>query len=116
VPQRRVLTSRTPCGALLSSPLHGVGGTALEEAAELLKDRSKLISGADRNAVAALGGAPVARKRTADVLDAVARLALDGTLNPQVTDTYPLDQADHALGFFRTRNAPVARLSPSALP
>jgi NADPH:quinone reductase-like Zn-dependent oxidoreductase len=74
-----------------------VGGNALEEAAELLADRTKLISGADRDTVAKLGGAPVARLRTAAVLDAVAQLATDGVLNPFVTATYPLDQADAAL-------------------
>ena len=74
-----------------------VGGSALEEAAELLADRAKLITGADRVTVAKLGGAPVARERTPEVLDAVATLVVDGVLRPFVTATFPLDQADAAL-------------------
>ena len=74
-----------------------VGGSALEEAAELLADRAKLISGADRETVAKLGGAAVARERSAAVLDAVARLVVDGVLHPFVTATFPLDRADAAL-------------------
>jgi len=74
-----------------------VGGAVLEEAAELLTDRSKLISGADRAVVARLGGAPVERARTSAVLDAVAQLVSDGVLDPKVSQTFPLDQADQAL-------------------
>ena len=74
-----------------------VGGDALEEAAELLADRSKLITGADRETVAKLGGVPVARERTSAVLDAVARLVADGVLVPHVTAVFPLDRADAAL-------------------
>ncbi|MFC1413266.1 NADP-dependent oxidoreductase [Streptacidiphilus sp. N1-12] len=74
-----------------------VGGSALEDAAELLADRARLISGADRETVAKLGGAAVARERTAAVLDAVAELVLDGALRPLVTATFPLDRADAAL-------------------
>jgi NADPH:quinone reductase-like Zn-dependent oxidoreductase len=74
-----------------------VGGTALEEVAGLLADRSKLITAADRAAVAALGGSPVARARNRTVLDAVAQLVVDGALNPFVTATFPLDQASEAL-------------------
>lgn len=74
-----------------------VGGAALEQAAQLLADRSKLISGGDRETVGRLGGAPVARERNSRVLDAVARLAADGVLKPSVTAVFPLDQADAAL-------------------
>jgi len=74
-----------------------VGGTVLEEAAELLADRSKLISGGDRVTVARLGGAPVARERSSAVLDAVARLVTEGALDPRVTGTFPLEQAGQAL-------------------
>jgi NADPH:quinone reductase-like Zn-dependent oxidoreductase len=74
-----------------------VGGAALEEVAELLTDRSKLISAGDRATVAKLGGSPVERLRNSEVLDAVARLTVDGVLNPFVTETFPLDQAAQAL-------------------
>ena len=74
-----------------------VGGQALAEVAPLLADRSKLITAADRGTVARLGGAPVARARNREVLDAVAQLVADGVLDPYVTHTFPLAQAAEAL-------------------
>jgi NADPH:quinone reductase-like Zn-dependent oxidoreductase len=74
-----------------------VGGTVLEEAAELLTDRSKLISAGDRVTVARLGGAPVERERSSAVLDAVARLVAEGALDPRVSRTFPLERAGEAL-------------------
>ncbi|WP_369244165.1 NADP-dependent oxidoreductase [Streptomyces sp. R41] len=74
-----------------------VGGEVLEAVATLLTDRTKLITGADRETVARLGGVPVARARTAAVLDEVAKLVVDGKLRPFVTRTFPLDRAGEAL-------------------
>ncbi|MFD4408078.1 NADP-dependent oxidoreductase [Streptomyces sp. NPDC058467] len=74
-----------------------VGGEVLEAAATLLTDRTKLITGADRETAARLGGGAVERARTAAVLDEVAKLAVDGTLRPFVTRTFPLDRAGEAL-------------------
>ncbi|WP_371526228.1 NADP-dependent oxidoreductase [Streptomyces sp. NBC_01283] len=75
-----------------------VGGEDLVAAASLLPDpRGKLITAAAKETVAELGGAAVARARTREVLDAVARLAVDGVLRPQVTATYPLERAGEAL-------------------
>ncbi|MEU1196631.1 NADP-dependent oxidoreductase [Streptomyces sp. NPDC005813] len=74
-----------------------VGGEVLEAAATLLTDHTKLITGADRATAARLGGAPVARARTAAVLDEVARLVVEGRLRPFVTRTVPLDRAGEAL-------------------
>ncbi|MFF3871658.1 zinc-binding alcohol dehydrogenase family protein [Streptomyces sp. NPDC001978] len=75
-----------------------VGGEVLAEAATLLTDRTKLITaGASSEAVAELGGARVARARTAAVLDEVARLVVNGDLDPHVTRTFPLERADEAL-------------------
>ncbi|SNQ49597.1 conserved hypothetical protein [Frankia canadensis] len=74
-----------------------VGGAALEEAAELLADRSKLITAADRVAAAKLGGAGVERDRSGRVYTELARLAVDGVLDPRVSATYPLSQAGAAL-------------------
>lgn len=74
-----------------------VGGTALEDVASLLDDRSGLISAADRETVARLGGSPVARARNRDVLDSVARMVATGSLRPMVTATFPLDAAPEAL-------------------
>ncbi|MCX4912720.1 NADP-dependent oxidoreductase [Streptomyces sp. NBC_00687] len=74
-----------------------VGGETLEEAASVLDDVTKLITGADRETVAKLGGTGVERARTAAVLDEVGRLAADDTLRPFVTRTFPLDRAGEAL-------------------
>jgi NADPH:quinone reductase-like Zn-dependent oxidoreductase len=75
-----------------------VGGPVLAEAAEVLKDRSKLVTaGSPREAVAALGGDRVQRARSADVLDALAGLAVRGALKPHVTRAFPLAEAGQAL-------------------
>ncbi|WP_367325226.1 NADP-dependent oxidoreductase [Streptomyces sp. HUAS ZL42] len=74
-----------------------VGGDVLTEAADLLTDRTKLITAAAPPQEAEkLGGARVARARTAAVLEAVADLVLKGRLDPQVTRTFPLDRAGEA--------------------
>ncbi|KUN19819.1 NADPH:quinone reductase [Streptomyces antibioticus] len=75
-----------------------VGGEVLAEAAQLLTDRTKLITaGAAPEVVAELGGARVARARTAAVLDAVAQLVVKGELDPHVIRRFPLDEAGEAL-------------------
>lgn len=72
-----------------------VGGGVLEEVAGLLpdRDRAKLVSGADREAVAALGGAPVGPVRDPSVLGAVVELVRTGALDPKVTRVVPFEQA-----------------------
>ncbi|MFC9843448.1 NADP-dependent oxidoreductase [Streptomyces sp. NPDC060223] len=74
-----------------------VGGEVQEAAASLLTDPAKLITGADRQTAARLGGAPVERARNAAVLDEVAKLVVDGKLKPFITQTFPLDRAGEAL-------------------
>ncbi|WP_369368108.1 NADP-dependent oxidoreductase [Streptomyces sp. CG4] len=75
-----------------------VGGPVLTEAAELLKDRGKLVTaGSRQETVAALGGDRVQRARTAAVLQAVADLAVRGALNPHVSRVFPLEEAGAAL-------------------
>lgn len=74
-----------------------VGGEVQEAAATLLGDPAKLITGADRQTAARLGGGPVERARTAAVLDEVAKLVVEGKLKPFVTQTFPLDRAGEAL-------------------
>jgi NADPH:quinone reductase-like Zn-dependent oxidoreductase len=70
----------------------------LAEAAELLTDRTKLITaGAPEEDVRRLGGARVLRARNAAVLEEVARLVLKGDLDPHITETFPLDRAGDAL-------------------
>ncbi|GAA3044068.1 NADP-dependent oxidoreductase [Streptomyces glomeratus] len=75
-----------------------VGGEVLQEAAALLTDRSRLISaGAAQEEIERLGGARVARARTAAVLDEVARLVVRGDLDPHISRTFPLERAGEAL-------------------
>ncbi|MGW5862842.1 NADP-dependent oxidoreductase [Streptomyces sp. NPDC055239] len=77
-----------------------VGGEDLVAVASLLPlpgREGKLITAAAKETVAELGGVAVARARTSEVLDAVALLAVDGVLRPEVTATYPLERADEAL-------------------
>ncbi|MFC8124286.1 NADP-dependent oxidoreductase [Streptomyces sp. NPDC057302] len=77
-----------------------VGGEDLVAVASLLPlpgREGKLITAAAKETVAELGGAAVARARTSEVLEAVARLAVDGVLRPEVTATYPLERAGEAL-------------------
>ncbi len=74
-----------------------VGGDALREVAPVLNDHSKLISAGDQTTAKDLGGGAVSRARTKEVLGAVAEMVADGKLDPHVTATYPLDEADRAL-------------------
>ncbi|MEV3908120.1 quinone oxidoreductase family protein [Streptomyces canus] len=75
-----------------------VGGEVLAEAAELLTDRTRLITaGAPEEDVRRLGGTRVARARNTAVLEEVARLVLTGDLDPHITATFPLDRAGEAL-------------------
>ncbi|MBD0745078.1 NADP-dependent oxidoreductase [Streptomyces sp. CBMA152] len=74
-----------------------VGGEVLAEVAELVEDRTKLITAADPPAALKLGGSPVQRARTSEVLDEVAKLVLSGALRPHVTAAFPLQRAADAL-------------------
>ncbi|MFJ1596349.1 NADP-dependent oxidoreductase [Streptomyces sp. NPDC088261] len=74
-----------------------VGGADLEAVADLVKDRTKLISAGDHATAERLGGQSVRRLRKAEVLDEVAKLAVSGVLRPYVTGTYPLERAGEAL-------------------
>ena len=74
-----------------------VGGSDLAAVAGLLADRSRLISAADPATARSLGGGPVRRARSGEVLTAVARLVETGALTPHVTEIYPLDRAAAAL-------------------
>lgn len=74
-----------------------VGGDALRTAADLVSDRSRLVSIADKGQVAELGGRDVPRRRTTAVYAEVAALVADGVLDPQVTEVRPLAEAGQAL-------------------
>lgn len=81
------------------------GGDALRAVAELVKDRSKLISAADPATVTELGGEPVRRDRSARVLDEVARLVADGKLDPHVNDVVAFDDAPQAIASVESGHA-----------
>ncbi|MFD9793672.1 NADP-dependent oxidoreductase [Streptomyces sp. NPDC059070] len=87
---------RAAAPAGVDAALDLVGGPALEAVAALV-DPARLVTAADPAAAARLGASPVRRARTVEVLDAVARLVVDGTLRPYVTATYPLERAAEAL-------------------
>jgi NADPH:quinone reductase-like Zn-dependent oxidoreductase len=72
------------------------GGDALRAVAELVADRTKLISAGDPS-VEDLGGHMIERDRTSKVLDIVADLVAQGKLDPHVEDVRPLDDAAEAL-------------------
>ncbi|MCU1660440.1 MAG: hypothetical protein QOI36_222 [Pseudonocardiales bacterium] len=74
-----------------------VGGEALRAVAEVLPDRSRLVTIADRPLAARLGGSGVERDRSTAVLTALAQLVAEGELDPLVTEIRPLDEAGAAL-------------------
>jgi NADPH:quinone reductase-like Zn-dependent oxidoreductase len=72
------------------------GGEALRAVADLVADRTKLISAGDP-VVAELGGHMIERDRTHRVLEIVGALVADGKLDPHVEDVRPLDEAADAI-------------------
>ena len=74
-----------------------VGADALPAVAGLVKDPARLISAASPDTAAEFGGTGIRRDRSVRVLDAVARLAAEGKLDPHVTEIVPFDQAAVAI-------------------
>ncbi|MDQ1740466.1 MAG: hypothetical protein QOE53_2118 [Pseudonocardiales bacterium] len=74
-----------------------IGADALAAVAGLVKDPARLISAADPAGAAALGGAAIRREFSVRVLDAVARLAAEGKLDPHITQVVPFAQAPAAI-------------------
>ncbi|GGV92100.1 NADPH:quinone reductase [Streptomyces gelaticus] len=74
-----------------------VGGDTLRAVAPLLADPAALISAGGKPLAVELGGAAVARARTAAVLDEVAKLVVGGVLRTHVNRAYPLLGAGDAL-------------------
>lgn len=72
------------------------GGDALRAVAELVSDKTKLISAGDFS-VDELGGHVIERDRTSRVLEIVAGLVADGKLDPHVEDVRSLDEAADAV-------------------
>ncbi len=82
-----------------------VGGSSLRTVAELLEDRSRLLSVADKELVKQLGGREVVRDRSSAVLTELARLVAEGVLDPHVTDVRPLRDAAAALAVVEAGHA-----------
>jgi len=81
------------------------GGNALRTVAELVADRSKLFSVADREVIQEVGGRVVERDRSTAVLDELARLVAAGDLDPHVTEVRPFDEAGDALALVESGHA-----------
>ncbi|WP_435175279.1 NADP-dependent oxidoreductase [Actinacidiphila sp. bgisy145] len=88
---------RAAAPAGIDGVLDLVGGQVLHEAAGLLADRERLVSGADRATVGALGGAPVGPVRDPRLLGAVVELVRTGVLDPMVTRVVPFARAAEAV-------------------
>jgi NADPH:quinone reductase-like Zn-dependent oxidoreductase len=73
------------------------GGEGLRAVAELVADRTKLISAADGATAAELGGHAIVREYGRQVLDLLAAMVADGKLDPHVEDVVPFEKAADAL-------------------
>jgi len=80
------------------------GGDGLQAVADLVADRTKLISAGDPS-VEELGGHFIERNRTPAVLEKVAALVADGKLDPHVEDVRPFDEAADAMAAVETGHA-----------
>jgi NADPH2:quinone reductase len=81
------------------------GGASLGAVADLLTDRSTLISAGDPGTAERLGGHMIERGGTPDVLAIVGAMAADGKLDPHVEDIRPFDEAAEALAAVETGHA-----------
>jgi NADPH:quinone reductase-like Zn-dependent oxidoreductase len=92
-----------------------VGGDPLRAVATLLADPGRLRSIADKALAVQLGGAEVVRDRSTRVLDALAARVAAGTLDPHVTEVFPLDRAADALALVESGHAEgKVLISPSS--
>ncbi len=74
-----------------------VGGEALRSIADLVSDRSRLLSTTDPDGAAALGGGGVNRDGSGAVLSEIVQLVAEGKLDPHVGDIVAFDRAGEAL-------------------
>jgi NADPH:quinone reductase-like Zn-dependent oxidoreductase len=74
-----------------------VGGCSLRTVAELVEDRGRVLSVADKGLVKELGGRETMRDRSSAVLTELARLVVEGVLDPYVSEVRPLHDAAAAL-------------------
>jgi NADPH:quinone reductase-like Zn-dependent oxidoreductase len=74
-----------------------VGGDGLRAVAELVADRTKLITAADDKAAVEFGGHKIVRDINSRTLDLLAAMVGERKLDPHVEDVVPLDRAADAL-------------------
>jgi NADPH:quinone reductase-like Zn-dependent oxidoreductase len=74
-----------------------IGGDDLRAVAPVLADRARLVTAADPATAGELGGARLDRHPTTETYETIAGLVADGTLDPLVTATFPLERAADAL-------------------
>lgn len=82
-----------------------IGGDHLRAVAPLLADRTRLVTAADPTTAGELGGGRVNRNPSTAAYETIAALVADGTLDPHVTATFPLDHAARALAEVETGHA-----------
>ena len=82
-----------------------VGGDALRTVAELVTDRSKVRSVADKALAKELGGGDVTRDRSTAVLTELAGLVAQGTFDPHVTNVFEFAEAKKALELVESGHA-----------
>jgi NADPH:quinone reductase-like Zn-dependent oxidoreductase len=73
------------------------GGDGLRSVAELVADKTKLISAADPATAAEVGGHGIVRDYDRRILDTLAAMVGDRKLDPHVEDAIPLDKAADAM-------------------
>jgi NADPH:quinone reductase-like Zn-dependent oxidoreductase len=74
-----------------------VGGDVLRSIAELVDDRSRLVSAADPLTASELGGSRLEHGSPTEALSALVDLVASGTLDPCVTAVFSFDEAPRAL-------------------
>ncbi|WP_435278757.1 NADP-dependent oxidoreductase [Rhodococcus yananensis] len=80
-----------------------VGGDALRAVADLVPDRTRIISAADPDTAAELGG--LALVRTDEAMAKIAEVIQYGLVDPHVDAQFALDQADQAIAAVETGHA-----------
>ncbi|MDG3015312.1 NADP-dependent oxidoreductase [Speluncibacter jeojiensis] len=82
-----------------------VGGDALREVAGAANDSHLIVTTADPETAASLGGAYIERGTLADTLARIAELAAHGSLSPHVQELFSLEQAGEALAAVESGHA-----------
>ncbi|MCW2546433.1 MAG: NADPH:quinone reductase [Mycobacterium sp.] len=74
-----------------------IGGDALRSLAGVVKSRSAIVATSDPATASEVGGAYLVHGPAREVLTTLAKLVVDGKLDPHVTDTFAFDHVADAL-------------------